>query len=237
MPFDIPRRAVLPVDEVDVRLDLGRHPFEAENREAIEANWQREKDANPALFDGKVVLLSQLSYRAARIEGRCHLVRYATFLKWRRMRSVDTAEHAYAHAILAANDGSLIAVRMGAHTANAGRVYFAAGSFEEADFFAGRVDVDFNMAREVREETGLDIAEAMRDRRLHAYSDETGTVLFRRYRLAEDADSIVARIRASVAAQVDPEIDGPVVISAPDDLPEGLMAHMRPLIAWHFANI
>ena len=42
----------------------------------------------------------------------------------------------------------------------AGRVYFAAGSFEPVDFRDGLVDVDFNMIREVREETGLDLSGA-----------------------------------------------------------------------------
>ncbi|WP_157015767.1 NUDIX hydrolase [Mesorhizobium xinjiangense] len=236
MTFDIPRNVILPVDEVGVRLDPGPHPFETANRAAIEANWRREKAANPALFDGKVVLLAQLSYRAGRIEGRCHLVRYATFLHWRSVKPVASAEHTYAHAMLAAADGALVAVRMGAHTANAGRVYFAAGSFEEADFSGAVADADFNMAREVREETGLDITRGERENRLHAYSDETGTVLFRRYHLAEDAESIAGRIRAFVASESDPEIEGPVIIRTPNDLPDGLMAHMRPLVAWHFDN-
>ena len=32
-----------------------------DNAEAIAENWQRETAANPALFDGTVVLLSQLA--------------------------------------------------------------------------------------------------------------------------------------------------------------------------------
>ncbi|RUX90607.1 hypothetical protein, partial [Mesorhizobium sp. M7D.F.Ca.US.004.01.2.1] len=160
MSFDLPRNVILPVDAVDVRLDPGPHPFALENAEAIAENWQREIAANPALFDGTVVLLSQLAYRDNRLVGRCHAVNYSTFMLWRKRRENSGAEHAYAHAVLVAGDNALVAIRMGPQTVNAGRVYFAAGSFEPVDFRDGQVDVDFNMIREVREETGLDLSGA-----------------------------------------------------------------------------
>lgn len=146
------------------------------------------------------------------------------------------AEHSFAHAVLISSDAALIAVRMGSHTANAGRVYFAAGSFEPADFRNSVVDLEFNMAREVREETGLDISCVQRDAGYHAYSSERGTVIFRGYYLAEEADAIAARIRDFVASDPEPEIEGPVIIRNASDLPEGLMPHMGPLVEWYFAG-
>jgi 8-oxo-dGTP pyrophosphatase MutT (NUDIX family) len=234
MDFDIPRDTILPVDTVDVRLVPEPHPFETANADAIASNWHHEIAANPALFDGTVVLLSELAYRDGTLRGCCHAVRYSTFLHWRRNRADSGAEHAYAHAVLAARDGALVAIRMGLHTANAGKVYFAAGSFEPIDFPDGRVDVDANMIREVREETGLHIGGARRDPRCQALSTTRGTVIFRRYVLDENADDIAASINSFVAREPEPEILGPVIIRSPDDLPDGLMAHMAPLIRWHF---
>ncbi|TIU66812.1 MAG: hypothetical protein E5W15_22220, partial [Mesorhizobium sp.] len=63
MSFDLPRNVILPVDAVDVRLDPGPHPFAVSNAEAIAENWRQEIAAKPALFDGTVVLLSELAYR------------------------------------------------------------------------------------------------------------------------------------------------------------------------------
>ncbi|RUX69633.1 hypothetical protein EN983_26975, partial [Mesorhizobium sp. M7A.F.Ca.CA.004.08.2.1] len=126
--------------------------------------------------------------------------------------------------------------RMGPHTVNAGRVYFAAGSFEPIDFRDGLVDVDFNMIREVREETGLDLSGAERGKRYHAMSTSSGTVIFRRYHAAAPADEIARRISAFVATETEPEIEGPVIIRHAADLPVGLSPHMKPLIEWHFAN-
>ena len=236
MSFDLPRNVILPVDQVDVRLDPGPHPFERDNAEAIAENWRHEMGTNPALYDGTVVLLSALAYRDSRLVGRCHAVKYSTFMLWRKNRDVVGAEHAYAHAMLVAGDNALVAIRMGGHTVNAGRVYFAAGSFEPVDFRDGLVDVDFNMIREVREETGLDLSVAERGRRYHALSTPSGTVIFRRYRVTEPADEIARRISAFVATEAEPEIDGPVIVRHATDLPDGLMGHMKPLIEWHFAD-
>ena len=135
-----------------------------------------------------------------------------------------------------AADNALVAIRMAAHTVNAGKVYFAAGSFEPEDFPEGKVDLHFNMAREVLEETGLDIGSAPRDAGCHALATEQGTVIFRRYFLDADADEVAGRIEDFVAGVPSSEISGPVVIRGADDLPDGLMPHMKPLIEWHFAG-
>lgn len=236
MSFDLPRNVILPVDEVDVRLVGEQHPFERGNQAAIAENWRQEMAANPALFDGTVVLLSELAYRDNRLTGRCHAVKYSTFMLWRKRRENSGAEHAYGHAVLVAGDNALVAIRMGSHTVNAGRVYFAAGSFEPIDFRDGLVDVDFNLIREVGEETGIDLSSAERGRRYHMLSTPSGTVIFRRYRVAEPADELARCISAFVAAEAEPEIEGPVIIRHAADLPEGLMGHMKPLIEWHFAG-
>jgi 8-oxo-dGTP pyrophosphatase MutT (NUDIX family) len=236
MTIDLPRDVVLPVDVVDVRLDPGPHPLEISHEDAIAENWQREIAANPRLFNGTVVLVSEMTYKDGHLVGRCHAARYATFLYWRRNRDVPGTGHFYAHAMLISSDGALVAIRMAPHTVNAGRIYFAAGSFEPIDFRNGVVDIDFNMVREVKEETGLDLNEARRGERCYLLSTERGTVIFRRYWLPLTANAIVTRVNAHVASEHDPEIAGPVVIHSASDQPDDLLPHMNPLIEWHFAQ-
>jgi 8-oxo-dGTP pyrophosphatase MutT (NUDIX family) len=233
--FDIVPDAVLPVEEVDVTLDPGPHPLETGKAAEIAANWRREIALKPALFDGTVVLLSELSWHDARLTGRCHAVRYATFLYWRRNRAIKGAGHAFAHAMLVAADNALVAIRMAAHTVNAGKVYFAAGSFEPEDFPGGRVDLHRNMRREVLEETGIDIGAARRGRRHHVLATARGTVIFRRYHLDADADDIAETISRFIASDEAAEIAEPVIIR-PGELPAGLMPHMQPLVDWHFSK-
>lgn len=236
MSFDLPRDSIVPIRCAAVRLDPGPHPFERDNAAAIDENWRKETAANPALFDGQVVLLSNLAYADGRLDGTSHAVRFATFMLWRKTRPLHLAEDAYAHAMPVTSDNALILIRMAGHTVNAGRIYFAAGSFEPQDFRAGMADIDFNMIREVGEETGLDLTGCERDPIHHLRSSEGASVIFRRYYLDEPADAVAERIRVFVAGEAEPEIDGPVIVRDPRDLPADLALHIPSLIKWHFAN-
>ena len=237
MNFDLPPNLILPVDEIDVRLDPAPHPFERGNVEAIAAGWAAASAANPALFDGAMVLLSALNYSQGRLCGVCHVVRYSTFLHWRRHRDTKEAHHAFAHAMPVSSEGALLAIRMAPHTLNAGKVYFAAGSFGPQDFAGGRIDIQANMAREVAEETGLDLDAAQPEVRHYLISTAGGVVIFRRYRFARTADALAASVRAHIVVDPDPEISEPVVLADRASRPAGLMAYMPALIDWHFSNM
>jgi len=236
MIFDIPRNRILPITKANLLVDPAPHPYEIAHREAIEANWALEKAEKPALFNGEVMFFSSIRWADGRLDARCHAIRFATFMHWRRSRRDPTAEHLYAHAMPVSSDGALVAIRMAPHTANAGRVYFAAGSFDPHDIRDGRLDIASNMAREVGEETGLDLNAARAEDAYHGWSGDGGTVLVRRYFLDRSADEIVEDIRRHIATDPDPEIDEAIVIRNADDLPDGLMAHMVPLVEWHFGG-
>lgn len=234
--FDLPRNRILPIEQANLVFDTDPHPYETANAAGIAENWAAETAANPALFNDEVMFFSSIVWCDGRLDARCHAIRFATFMHWRKSRSDPSAEHLYAHAMPVSADGALIAIRMAPHTANAGRVYFAAGSFDRDDLHDGRLDIAFNMAREVREETGIDLAGCRTDAIHHGWSGNGGTVLARRYFLDLPAEEIVEQIRRHIAADPDPEIDEAIVIRGPQDVPAGLMAHMPPLIAWHFGQ-
>lgn len=234
--FDLPRGEIFGIDTVDIVLDPAPHPFLVGKDDEVAAHWERALAANPALFNGEVVLLSRLVHREGRMEGRCHPVSYAQFLYWRGRRPVASAEHAYAHAVLVAADNTLVPIRMASHTINAGLVYFAAGSFEPVDFPGGRADVDLNMRREVMEETGINLAQCRAEKRLHGLSLATGTVLFRRYFADLPGEELAEAIRHHAANGGDDEIADAVVIRKDEQLPEGLAFHMPALIDWHFST-
>ena len=236
LPFAVPAGRILPVDSVRIALSNHPHAFETENAAAIADNWEAERVRNPALFDGEVVLLSALRLDGADLVGVANVVRFRTFMYWRTLRPPPHARNVFAHAMPVSADGALIAIRMAPRTVNAGRIYFAAGTVEPQDFRDGQVDLEHNMAREVMEETGLDIAVLRRDPAYVLFASDTGTVLARRYYLDFTADEAVARIERFVRHEAEPEITGPVVIRSPRDRPDSLMPHMPPLIDWHFAH-
>jgi len=235
MRFDLPRDQIFEIEEIDVRLDPGPHPFLVGADEAVGAQWLEEKAAKPALFDGEVVLLSELQFSQGRLSGLCHTVRYSQFLYWRSRRPVDSAEHAYAHPILVAADNALVAIRMAAHTFNAGQVYFASGSFEPVDFPGGRVDVDLNMRREALEEIGIDLNDCVAEPRLFGLSRKEGTVVFRRYFSSLTADRLVEAIHHHSENGGDDEIEGALILRSPADLSANAARQMPPLVEWHFS--
>jgi 8-oxo-dGTP pyrophosphatase MutT (NUDIX family) len=234
--FDIPRGEIFRIDTLDVRLVPEPHPFLAGRAREVAERWAAEKAANPALFDGEVVLLSRLVYRDGCLEGVCHTVRYSEFLYWRSLRPVASAEHVYAHAVLVAADNALLAIRMAGHTFNAGLVYFAAGSFEPVDFPGGRLDSEFNMRREVMEETGLDLGLCRAEPAMLGLSLPNGTVFFRRYVADAPADELAAAISRHIRDGVDDEIEAPVIIRSPEEAPDRLAPQMPALISWHFST-
>lgn len=236
MAFNLPRDEIVPVHSIDIRLASAPHQFETRHSVLIERNWREETAANPALFNGEVVLLSSLEYEAGRLAGLCHVIRFATFLFWRKSEPAGSAEHAFACAMPVTSDNALILARMGAHTANAGKVYFAGGSFEPQDFRDRRADPDRNIAREVREEIGVDLVASRRDPVYHLRSSAGATVLFRRFYIDARADALAEAIRAFVAREAVPEIAAPVVVRRRDALPEGVLPHVPPMIDWHFAT-
>lgn len=234
--FDLPQQRFVPVRDITIAVDPAPHPYETAMAEAIESNWAAEQAANPALHNGRVCMLAEAALRGGRLSGRCHLVRFATLLYWRKNRESTTVEHVFAHAMPVSSDGALIAVRMGPLTANPGRIYFAAGSFDHDDISDGLIDVKGNMRREVLEETGLDLHDARADFGYRLYARDGNVVLLRRYRFDMTANEIADRIAGHVARDDEPEIEEPVIIRAGEALPGGLMPHMAPVIEWHFSG-
>ncbi|OHV78005.1 NUDIX hydrolase [Ensifer sp. LCM 4579] len=227
---------VFPVSEVDVRVVAGPHPFHLAEAERVRENWRQEIAANPHLFDGEMVLQRTVRISDGRIDAEAHVVPYSTFLWWRKTRAPGAC-HLFGMPVLVSSDGAFIAIRMGAHTANAGRVYSPGGSLEPEDIVGGRCDVAANIAREVREETGIALREEDAEPGWQVIHMEGTVTVFRIFRLRSAADEIVARVAAHVAADPHPEIDQAVAIRSPDPEAHDYPGFMPPILEWLFARI
>lgn len=228
-----PEATVFPIAGIDLRVLPGDHPVVAAGGEAIAENWARETAANPALFDGRMLLQRRLGLSGAGIAGEAHVVPFSAFLWWRR-QAVRPGAHLFAYPVLVAADGALVAIRMGAHTANAGQVYFAAGSLEPADVVDGRCDIEGNMRREVKEETGLDLARSTPGKGYFASRMKRTVTVLRLYRFALTAQEMIERIEAHMPTAEDQEIDGAVAIRSADPGAHPYNAAMLPVIDWYF---
>lgn len=221
--------------DFDIRLVPGAHPWEVRHAGAITANWAEEIERNPRLYNGRMTMISALGLQGRTLRGVSHEIAFATFLYWRKAAMRAGSAHLFAFAVPVARDGRVVAVKMGRHTANPGLTYFAAGSFEPADFSGGQLDFVANTHREVREETGLDLSAHRHEAGFMLARSGDTFVAARRYFLGDDAEAIAARIRAHVAADAEPEIEGPVIIGA-GERPASLTRHMHIVLDWHFGT-
>ncbi|KQV82107.1 NUDIX domain-containing protein [Rhizobium sp. Root1220] len=229
-----PERTVFPIAGVDLKVLPGDHPFHVAEGNAIRENWARETAANPALFDGRMVFQRRLALTDRGISGESHVIPFSTFMWWRRQPDRHGGIHLFAYPVLETSDGALVAIRMGAHTANPGQVYFAAGSLEPEDVVDGRCDLEANMRREVHEETGLDLGEADAGERYFASHIRRTVTVLRLFRFGLTADEMIEKIHAHMLVAEDKEISGAVAIRSADHAAHPYNVSMLPVIEWYF---
>lgn len=232
----LPREGeVFPLQGVRLRVLEGDHPFHRDNRQAASRNWRLEIAAKPALYDGRMIFQHRLRLKEGVLEGEGYVVPYSTYLWWRKQPDGAGGRHVFAFPVIASADGALIAVQMAEHTANAGQVYCAAGSLEPADVVDGYCDIAGNMAREVREETGLDLGQAVTDGRYFASYRGRRLTIMRLYRYPLTSEALLDRIAAHMAIDEEKEIAGAVAIRSSDPLAHPYNPAMLPVLDWFFA--
>lgn len=230
-------RVIFPVSRIDVRVADEPHPYSHSHRTEIAANWEREIAANPALYDGRMLLMRALEMRDGAISGECHAVPFSAFLLWRKTRPAGLAIHLFGLPVIVSSDGAVIAIRMAQHTANPGRVYCAAGSMDPEDILDGHCDLEGNMAREVLEETGLSLSEARTVSGYHGLHDQGAVTIFRAYHFADTAAELIERIAAHIVVDPEPEIDAAIAIRTADPGQYPYPPFMPPILEWVFNRI
>jgi 8-oxo-dGTP pyrophosphatase MutT (NUDIX family) len=151
---------VLEVAELDLSLAPHDWAFARERAAEIEAHWQVRRAKQPSLFNGRVLLMG--SHEIAREDGALVLrgayfeTDFAAFLAWRDFGFPDDSVcNGFSMAALQGADGAFLLGEMAVHTANAGAIYFAAGTPDRQDVFGERVDLAASLTRELEEETGI----------------------------------------------------------------------------------
>ena len=216
----------------DARLTLlpGRHPFESDEAEAIDALWARLSAANPRIYDGEAVLFTSARIEGARLTAEAAAIRFAgltAYIGWDR-----TLEwrHIFCCAALIGSDGRAVMGRQSVHGLNAGRVYFPSGSLDIGDFPGGVADLDANMARELREETGISLQRGAPEPGLLLWRHGRVMALFRTWRFAETARELAGEIEAHLASGADDELCEAVILEPGqvlDEMAASAKAFMR----------
>ncbi len=153
--------AIVRLSRVDAQIEPYDWAFARENAALIAEHWAEIRAEKPAMFNGRVMLQHRAAIRDGVFEAGYFEVDYAAFLTWRDAGHPGAAiRNGFAMAALRANDGAFLCGKMGDHTANAGKVYFAAGTPDREDARPdGTLDLGGSVIRELGEETGLRVEE------------------------------------------------------------------------------
>ena len=148
------------VTTLDLRVEPWPWPFAAARRAEIDSHFEAKKRKLPGLWNGRVLLGRNPRFADLLFGAEYFETDFASFLAWRDWGFPDPdVFNGFGMGALLSNDGAFALGEMGGHTANAGRIYFPAGTPDlddvRTDARGKMLDIEGSVAREVEEETGL----------------------------------------------------------------------------------
>jgi len=223
---------IVPIQRLELAFAPRPWAFAVERRAEIDAHFIALKHAQPALWNGPILLLYEYAIEDGTFRGRCLETDFASMLAWRDWGFPNAGvKNFFAMGALRATDGAYLLGLMGRHTSNAGQVYFPSGTPDQDDIVGATVDLDRSIWREVAEETGLERAD------LDAAPDWTVVfagpriALMKRLQARQDADTLRRRILAQLADQQRPEFSDIRIARGPADfdanMPDFVTADLR----------
>jgi 8-oxo-dGTP pyrophosphatase MutT (NUDIX family) len=228
--------SVIHVDRLQLAFAPKPWAFATERRAEIDA-WfaalQREK---PALWNGRVLLLHDHAVADGVFRGRYLETDFASFSAWRAWGRPAAAVHdCFGAAAILAADGAFLLGVMGPHTINSGRIYFPCGTPDQEDVVGDRVDLEFSVRRELKEETGLDITEFAAEPGWTTVFDRSHIANIKVLRSREDAGALRARILACLAQERQPELADIRIVGSAADFDPAMPRFVTAFLAHRFA--
>ncbi|MDM7851152.1 NUDIX hydrolase [Pseudochrobactrum kiredjianiae] len=233
---DIVQNKIYPVQDVRVLVEAGEPDYVVQNRLAIDKNWPQEIAANPTLFDGEIYLAARAELRGGVLTASYQRTGFRSLLYWRKDKSADKPFHIFGSGVIVSSDNQLLLGQMASHNAVAGRIYFPAGSNDDQDIVGGQVDFAGNARREVLEETGIDLGNAVRAGGYSLVMSERSLALFRCYYFDRTADQLQMQAEQFIASQEKPELSGVRMIGQGDVLDERSPPYIRTFTDWYFTQ-
>lgn len=228
---------IVRVAKLEARCEARPWPWAERNRDAIAANWARRQATTPRLFNGRVLLVAEDAVERDTLRVTFFEVNYAAFLAWIDLGFPDrSVANGFAMGALQGADGAFVLGVMAANTANAGQVYFPAGTPDRSDLRPdGTVDLAASVTRELREETGLDEGDGIVGEDWIVVRSGALIAFLRPIRFAEPAEAVRQRILRNLERQNEPELSDVRLARSPADIDERVMpAYLRAFLRWSF---
>jgi 8-oxo-dGTP pyrophosphatase MutT (NUDIX family) len=226
---------IFPVTSLDLRFEPAPWRFVLERRAEIDAHFVKVQAEKPELWNGRILLMRRWSLNGAALQGAYMEVDFASLLAWRDFGFPDRAIfNCFGMAALRGADGAYLLGEMASTTANAGRIYFPAGTPDADDIVDDKVDLAGNVMRELAEETGLtaDDVEVASDWTCVRVGQRLA--MMRELRAREVADALRARILAHLPHDPHQELVDIHIVRGPDDVDH---KRMPPWITEYFRHV
>jgi 8-oxo-dGTP pyrophosphatase MutT (NUDIX family) len=220
---------ILPLRGLDLHVEDYEWIWARENRAAIDRHFVRLREQRPQLWNGTALILNRWGIEEGVLRGVFFRADYASFLAHRAFGFPDPdAFNCFAGGALRTSDGAFLLGVMSQQTANAGRVYFPAGTPDPSDIKAGgRVDLAASVVRELREETGLEPGDVTITDRWHVALAGSRLALFRDVEAHASYETLARRIRAYIAGQVQPELADVMAVRSRSDFSPAMPGFIR----------
>ncbi len=215
------------VKRLDLRVTPWRWPFAQARRAEIDAHFAELRRKTPQLWNGRVLLGRDPRFTDDTFRADYFETDFASFIAWRDWGYPDAAVfNGFGMGALRSRDGAYVLGEMAAHTANAGKIYFAAGTPDLDDIRDGQVDIAGSVVREVAEETGLTEAD-------YRTADDwdcvvAGPLIALMRALVSDlaGEALRARIEANLAGQATPELSAIHLMRSQRDITAAVPPYM-----------
>ncbi len=215
----MPDPRIVPIDRLDVCFAPFRWPFAETRRDDIAAHFEALRRTTPQLWNGRILLMRDFAIADGALRGTYFETGFADFLAWRDWNFPDpTIVNCFPMGALRASDGAWLLGVMSAHTANAGRIYFPAGTPDRNDLRGDGVDLLGNIVREIGEETGLAAAELATASGWHAVVDGPRVAMMKRIEVPFPALEARARMLRYLASDDEPELSDIRIVRSDADL-------------------
>jgi 8-oxo-dGTP pyrophosphatase MutT (NUDIX family) len=234
----MPDTHIVPVERLDVGFAPFWWPFAEARRDDIAAHFAMRRQATPQLWNGRVLLMRDFAIQKSVLRGMYFEAGFAEFLAWRDWNFPDSAVvNCFAMGALRASDGAYLLGVMNDHTANAGRIYFPAGTPDPDDVCGETVDLLGNVMRELAEETGLTARDVSVAPGWDAVVEASRVALMKRIDVPYPASQARTRMLSHLANESQPELrDIRIVRSAADldpEMPRFVTAYLMHMWSAH----
>jgi 8-oxo-dGTP pyrophosphatase MutT (NUDIX family) len=222
-------------------LDLAVRPIPwpfAEQRSAeIGAHFAEKQRERPKIWNGRVLLGRDAVFTDGHLSATYFETDFASFLAWRDWGFPDPAVfNGFGMGALRASDGAFVMGEMAQHTANAGRIYFPSGTPDLDDVRDGALDIPGSVVRELREETGLTMADFRAEPDWHCVVTGPSIAMIRILSLHVPGEVARTRIEANLAREAEPELSAIHLVRGMSDLTPSMPRFVTAFIEQQFAS-